>query len=1766
MHRQSFSGAIIQSLSGILLVLFTGIALVTFSGLYRTGTTQNAPATKAHDALDQARATRVTEAYGKLPLSFEANQGQTDSRVKFISRGQGYGLFLTADEAVLTLRTKDEGKRDKSHMGPSSSAAVVLRTKLVGANKEPKVTGQAELEGRSNYFIGNDPQRWRTNVPNFARVSYEGVYPGIDLVYYGHGRQLEYDFVVAPDANPNQIRLAFDGADDLSLDEHGDLLIRLNGGLVRQHAPVIYQEIDGQRVVVSGNYRLHEDREVGFELGQYDHAKPLVIDPVLVYSTYLGGTSGDSGDGIAIDAAGNAYVSGSTGSLNFPTTAGVFQPTYQPLPGNGPYYGDAFVTKLNPSGSALIYSTYLGGTVAGEIGKSIAVDNQGNAYVAGTTGGGAVLTRQNDFPTVNAYQSNFGGTDDGFVTKLNPTGSGLVFSTYLGGNDSDSANRLALNPSTGESYVVGFAFSTNFPTTPGVFLPAPCPVTPCTTITVKAFVTKFNAGGGTAQFSTLLGNGYGEGVDIDGSGNTYITGTASSNYPVTPGVFQPVSGGSDAFLTKLNSTGTALIYSTFLGGGPQSDRGFDVAVDGAGNAYVAGQTQSSGFPTTPGAFDISYNGGEDAFVTKFNSTASALVYSTFLGGSAEDRARSVAVDNNGNAFVTGQTRATNFPTVNSLQLRSTSLTDIFLTKLNPNGSALVYSTYLGAGEGGDVALDSTGANAYLTGTAKQQIPVTPGAFQTQANLGVNTFEQDAFVMKISSTNESSQTYSISGHITDQNPGSPSNTTPIIITLSGAQNRTTVLGAGNNFSFGALPTGNYTVTVTKSGFAIDPESVSFPNLSANQNADFTILLNNAPSATITSPANNATFNSPGPVTITANASDPDGAISRVEFSAFASSTGNVIIGSDTTAPYSIDWINVPTGQWSLKATPVDNLGRRGTSTPVVFITVNGGAGPAVNVTQPSDGAVVTAGSSFTIAGTATPQGAATISQVQFFAGSTLLGQTSNANFNFSFATIDTPGSYSLTVRATDSIGRVGVSEPIAITVIPRQVRIYGRIMTNHGEFVSGATVALTGAQTASAITDATGQYAFDGLTLGASYTVTPSLAGFTFAPASTNIPQLNFDQTADFTATQITPVTAEITSPFFNQHFPAPANVTIDATASSTAGTITRVDFYDQTDAGPELIGTDSSAPYSFTWNNVSPGRHYPYVVATDSTGATGRSDNVPITIDVNTSTTAQITGQVRNTFGTAMPGVRVTLSGSQTATSTTNLLGYYFFIVPKGGNYVVTPPPQYTFTPAQYTFNNLTTDVDADFVTAQNNAPPSVTITNPPNGATFTMPVDIHVSANATDSDGTIVHVTFYARRLSDNQTLNLGVVNLAPYQVNWTVNTPGTYEVFAVARDNGTFQTTSSPSTITVNQPVAGSISGRIVDRSSVGIPDVLVTLGGAQTATTMTDANGNYSFTGLPSLVDYTVTPSKLNYVFSPQTRNVTHLIGAQVADFTGTLTLQPSDFDGDGKTDVAVYRPSTGYWYILRASDGVMLTRSLGSQSHGDRAVPGNYDGDQLTDIAVFAEGDWAIQLSSTSVIKYERFGMTGDKAVAKDYDGDGRTDLAVFRPEGSLWYVQYSSNGSMYSLQWGSAGDVPVPGDYDGDGRADIAVFRPSNGYWYVLRSSDGGLTATHWGMSGDEPVAGDYDGDDKMDVAVFRPGSSTWYVLLSSNNTIVAEHWGTNGDKPVPGDYDLDGKTDIAVFRPDGGSWYVLRSSNHELQTQLWGMTGDVPIPFAYLPQ
>jgi beta-propeller repeat-containing protein len=698
---------------------------------------------------------RVSEAYGRLPLHFEANRGQTRQDVCFLARGPGYSLYLTAGEAVLVLaRPNPDAKRDlrstPERLNTQARATpVVVRMSLVGAAPKPLVSGLEELPGKANYFIGNDPAKWRTNVPTYAKVHYQDVYPGIDLVYYGNQRQLEYDFVVAPGGDPERIALGFQGVERLEIDAEGELVLHAAGGALRQRKPVIYQETDGLRREIDGGYILKGANRVGFRVAAYDDSRPLVIDPVLFYSTYLGGSGFEVGNGIAVDPVGNAYVTGTTASVNFPTTAGAFDMTLDmTLEGNS----EAFVTKLNPTGSALLYSTYLGGS-SGEEGFGIAVDIAGNAYVTGETG-------SPDFPTtLGAFQTapGFGG-NDAFITKLNPTGTVLIYSSYLGGSNSDEGFGVVVD-ALGNAYVTGTTTSTNFPTSNAFQIAFAGG-------TRDAFVTKINPAGTGLVYSTYLGGSNsdeGFGIVVDALGNAYVTGTTTStNFPTSNAFQIAFAGGTrDAFVTKINPAGTGPVYSTYLGGGGD-DSGHSIAVDATGNAYLSGATGSINFPTTPGAFQMTFQGGDgsflppfgflpplDAFATKLNATGSALVYSTYLGGSSDEAGLGIAVDAGGNAYVTGLTDSTNFPTLNAIQSTfAGGDRDAFVTKINPMGTGLVYSTYLG-GTGDDVgfgiALDGLPSpNAYVTGvTASVNFPTTPGAFQTS-----NAGSYDAFVAKI----------------------------------------------------------------------------------------------------------------------------------------------------------------------------------------------------------------------------------------------------------------------------------------------------------------------------------------------------------------------------------------------------------------------------------------------------------------------------------------------------------------------------------------------------------------------------------------------------------------------------------------------------------------------------------------------------------------------------------------------------------------------------------------------------------------------------------------------------------------------------------------------------------------------------------------------------------------------------------------------------------------------------------------------------------
>lgn len=718
-----------------------------------------APQRASAASLDQ-RSSRVRASLGALPLGFEANRGQTDPHVKYVARAQGYTLFLTGNDAVFSFDAQHSGDT-QSHLSRNLTAQgnlttssnqpanAVVRMRLVGGNSHARIDSSNPLNGKINYFIGNDRNKWQTDVPQYARVSYRDVYPGIDMAFYGVQRQLEFDFIVSPGAEPAPIQLGVSGAVRIAADDSGNMVVASSAGNVLLHKPIAYQEKDGTRQPVDARFVMQAGNRIGFALGSYDRSRELVIDPSVTYSTYLGGLGEDDGFAIAVDSSGNAYITGQTKSTNFPIVNGSFSTS-----NTGSF--DVFVTKISADGSTLLYSTYVGGS-GDDSGNAIAVNASGDAFVAGAT------TSSTNFPTsINAFQTVFGGGGlDGFVFQLNSSGTALTYSTYLGGSGVDGANGLALD-SSGNAYIVGSTASVDFPVLN--------PIQAALAGASSGFVTKLNSSGKALVYSTYLGGGSGDfaaAVAVDSLNNAYVTGaTLNSTFPVTPGTFQTTCGTapncngglSDAFVSVINPAGNNFVYSTFLGG-ENVDEGLGIAVDALGDAYVTGLTASNAqFPLHAALQPTFGGGGQDAFVTELNPSGKALVYSTFLGGSLVDAGTSIAVDESKHAYVTGQTASSDFPTASPTQGALAGGNDAFVTEISAPGT-LLFSTYLGGSLNdntnpvstlsalGSIAVDTTGTNIYVTGnTVSTDFPVK-SAFQANNGGGI-----DAFVTKYAQAN------------------------------------------------------------------------------------------------------------------------------------------------------------------------------------------------------------------------------------------------------------------------------------------------------------------------------------------------------------------------------------------------------------------------------------------------------------------------------------------------------------------------------------------------------------------------------------------------------------------------------------------------------------------------------------------------------------------------------------------------------------------------------------------------------------------------------------------------------------------------------------------------------------------------------------------------------------------------------------------------------------------------------------------------------
>jgi uncharacterized repeat protein (TIGR01451 family) len=1215
----------------------------------------------------QQQQARISEAYGKLPLSFEANQGQADPQVKFLSRGSGYSLFLTSTEAVLALSrvvntegsNQLAGEQKAADLGQGSTSPAVLRMKLLGANPRPQVTGVERQAGETSYFIGNDRSQWRTNIGNYAQVRYESVYPGIDVIYYGNQRQLEYDFVVAPGANPDRIRLAFAGADKMYLDANGELVLNTAVGEVQQHKPVLYQEVDGVRREVAGRYVIKGARKVGFEVGAYDRSRALVIDPVLVYSTYLGGTSTDRGFGIAVDGSGNAYITGVTSSSSFPTS--------NPLQAARNGSNDAFVLKLNPAGSALVYATYLGGSGT-DTGTGIAVDGSGNAYVTG-------FTVSSNFPTVSPLQSTHkGGRQDFFVAKLNAAGSALTYSTYLGGSGYDFPVNVAVDLA-GNAYLTGYTESVDFPTvnalqpvkkgTPafksinggGSWSPSSTglntstvnafavdPVTATTvyaatstgvykstdsgnnwsaanqglpgvpvrdividrtsplilyaatdsgpykttdggatwnllgngtlsfeikslaidpsdhlTIYAGAFVTSniilFKSTDGGANWTpsdNQLNGNYVQSIAVDPTNPSLVyAATNSGLYKSFNGGFSwTLSSGSVGFApldVVIDPTNPATLYIGTDGGGLwKSTNGgtswaktnlpaafyivYSVIIDPLNPATIyagtngqnvskstdGGNTWSSttlGFalnaeivlainPANTSVLYAGGNAGTDALLVKLNPSGTGLVYSTFLGGDASDFGDGIAVDAAGNAYLAGSTESLNFPIANALQGAHTTPYDAFVAKVNPTGSAFVYSTYLGGSDtesGQGIAVDS-GGNAYVTGhTTSVDFP-TVNAFQGTCD-DCQSFGSDAFVTKINASG-SAFVYSsyYGGNSSDTGHG-------IAVDSTGSAY---ITGETDSTTLPALSAPQPTKNLSDDAFVakINPAGTALVYSTylggGGQDIGSAIAVGPEGSAYITGYTASTNFPTASP--LQANyANSGDAFVTRIGPSDASGASADLSLTmTDSPDP-------AQNGQSITYTVTVTNHGPSAASGVIVNNTI----------TQPQ----------FVNSASATPSQGTCASNLTCTLGNLASGAQATITV---VVTPGVSGPASITNSAT-----VGGNEPDPVTannsatestMIGIAYTISGQITRANSSAISGVTVTLqTNSFSTTTTTDSQGNYSFTGLAPGTSNTVTPSLANFSFSPSELNFNNLSQNITgANFVGTPVaTPSTLQL---------------------------------------------------------------------------------------------------------------------------------------------------------------------------------------------------------------------------------------------------------------------------------------------------------------------------------------------------------------------------------------------------------------------------------------------------------------------------------------------------------------------------------------------------------------------------------------------------------------------------------------------------------------
>ncbi|HEY6804871.1 MAG TPA: SBBP repeat-containing protein [Pyrinomonadaceae bacterium] len=1618
---------------------------------------RKAEAKRSETKLPQSQ-TQVQKNFGNLPIGFEQNQGQANAPVRFTGRGNRYRIFLTPAEAVFAVQPKSS----------DSSKRAVFRMRLLGAATDPRMDAEEQLLGRSNYFIGNDSAKWHTNVPTFARVKYSSVYPGIDLVFHGSQDQFEYDFVVSPAASPTKIQMTFAGAEKLRLDKSGELILQVGDFELRQGKPVAYQIVEGQRREVVANYKL-DGKRVGFEVGPYDHNLPLVIDPVLIYSSFLGGTDADQGLAIAVDAQGNAYLTGTTSSIDFPVSS-AFQP------GLG-QFSDAFVVKINPAGTGLVYSTYLGAN-GDDSGNAIAVDSQGNAYVAGSTGSGS-------FPTTpGSFQTSKDGSLDAFVTKLAPSGSSLVYSTFTGGDNIDVINGIAVGPS-GIAYITGRTDSTRWFQNVPFFGPRngnPVSVsvdnganwTGSSSGLTGNVVTKFAQ---DPVLATTIYAGSNNGVfkSTDSGAHWTLTGTVSSQTAPTAlntvaidpsntsiiyagassGVFKSINGGS-TYATKNSGLSNFTVQSLAIDPGTPAtlyagtNAGIFKSVNG-GDSWVEIKNGITG--SSPRVNEIVFDPTTSA--TIYIGTTRGLFKTTNAGGQwtaintgdlvgLQPQIQGLVIDplnpatlyaaavplGNLNLYKTtnggGSWTASNNGLVQPQTGSIVSVNDLAIDPVTPS------TLYFASSSAGIYKTTDSGANWVQTNSGLRQL-VTPAVMVDRATpsrvFAGASIGTDVFAAALTDGGFPVYFKNFGGTETDEGRGVAvdSNGNAYVIGTTASANLIT------NNAFDSTYNGNTDAFVTKFDSSGLPLFSTFVGGSSRDEGRAIAVRGGA--AYITGITTSPDFPTVSPLKATLAQFDTDAFVAKFNTAGSAFDFSTYLGGAGTDQGFGI---------------AVDGTGEyvTGSTTSTDFPVVDGsqaanGGGTDAFVTKINSTGSAIVHSTY-LGGTSTDQGNGVA--VDPFQNAYVVGNTSSANF-------PTRNPFDGTLHSLDAfVAKIGVQVDLSIT----KTESRDPVMVNNP---LSYTLQVNNA----------GPSAASGVVVSDSL---PS--GLTFASASQSQGSCSFNNPV---------VTCQL------------GNIASGGSAVVTVNVI------------PTTVGSINNTA-SVTANELD-------------TNTANNSGSQSTTVSASPS----ITGHVRDLSSAGVAGVLVTLSGSQSATVTTDSNGFYQFPeLPVGGSYTVTPSkPNFSFSPQSLTFNGLNVDQTADFVASVCTFSLSSPAQSFP-AAGGTGSVDVNTLPGCTwtaVSNDSFINVTSGANGVSSGTVTFTVSATTAPRSGRLTI----------AGLNHAVFQEFNScggPNfTVTSAQAVSETDVVKVADFDGDGDLDYAVSSTNifSTIAILFNDGAGNFSFTAFDT----------------------------GTSDMRNAFTV--GDFNGDGKPDIALHRQFqlTVRVFFNNGSGGfgqsvldVPFT-TQGTTISNQTTFAGDVNGDGKADLVLDHNTSSMVVLLSTgpgfTQSTSTTFNTNEQPAGLFDTNNDGKLDLLFARSFSNLNVRLGDGAGGFGSAITSTTPEVnPVflPGDFDTDGKIDIAVDK------LILAGDGAGHFAVKSQIASSSNLhtlaVADFNNDGKLDLALTQGDTKVFIALGDGLGGIGSpQPFATPGNDNNPGvfsiatgDFDNDKKVDLLAVNDTTG--------------------------------